>query len=569
MNEPNAELEVKPEAFMPNFPSPEEIDKAINAGEAHRIEKDQYSNAVDKSTLETFNETWKTHAFHNCGKRYLPPLGCNECDNLTPLGRYPRKPKEKNNLWNLPGVAALVGKFEGTPIIVVGCGPSLEKNIQHLESAQKEGFSIWVCDNALKTVLAFSKVVPDLVLFMDAQEEVKLFFKAEPEHPAEFRRKAVDTSELVGVFFAGTHPKVLDAWEGPKFIYLQTAAPGIESLLAINNELQYIHGELTPGTCVQSVGMSLGMMTRTPAIIFVGIDFSFPNGQQYAFRPEQMPPYFLTIDIHGNQVGTILPFIRSRDWMYWSMRLRPCNLGCMEDGHYKAGLMNMMRLGFGVRDVNCNGQINVHGDTDLLNYGKICDGCPQQKTFINATEGGILGLSLGLPPVESIVSNQRDSMISDNFCLHKDYKVWLDAKPPKQERLVYKGDGIWGIEEFESGWPEWETLQGRKFSEAILNNVVDSMQTVQRKSTWAAECGDLRLALWIRTRVVPELEWHLQLMTEKKLCNFRIWPLLQAMEVCKNQPWFRKSNPKNEIRKALEEGRELIKKRMGIRRHWS
>lgn len=59
------------------------------------------------------------------------------------------------------------------PVIIVGAGPSLDKNIRQLESAQGRAFII-ACDTALKPLIK-EGIMPDFFVVVDAEKPLELF----------------------------------------------------------------------------------------------------------------------------------------------------------------------------------------------------------------------------------------------------------------------------------------------------------------------------------------------------------------------------------------------------------
>ena len=110
------------------------------------MNEDRHIQEVKSATTLRFNELWKN----------------NFQANLSAI--------QKN-----PGVIALTQKFKDIPAIIVGAGPSLDKNINLIGRAQ--GHSIIISSDAALKPLLSQGVVPSIVVSLDPQEEVAKFFQ--------------------------------------------------------------------------------------------------------------------------------------------------------------------------------------------------------------------------------------------------------------------------------------------------------------------------------------------------------------------------------------------------------
>src|SRR6185436_6716403 len=87
-------------------------------------------------------------------RRVIAGVRANEEARREFAGRY-----LLNTLNNLPAIssegdaAGLFGAFAGVPAIVIGAGPSLDRNVEHLRTLQERGLLIAV-DTAVRPLLA-------------------------------------------------------------------------------------------------------------------------------------------------------------------------------------------------------------------------------------------------------------------------------------------------------------------------------------------------------------------------------------------------------------------------------
>ena len=165
-----------------------------------------------------------------------------------------------------PGVSRLADRFKGIPAVLVGAGPSLDKNV-HLLPLVKGKAVIISCDAALK-VLDSHCVVPDIVINLDPQPTVMNFFDG------------IDTRTITLVAPTIAYPKLCDEWRGTLFLY-NKHAPDISALAQIALKHHKL-GALTPGGTVLSVAFDLAFKMGADPIAFVGQDLSYPDRKAYA-----------------------------------------------------------------------------------------------------------------------------------------------------------------------------------------------------------------------------------------------------------------------------------------------
>lgn len=161
-----------------------------------------------------------------------------------------------------PRVSWLFGKFNDVPALVVGAGPSLEKNI-HLIAAIQGRAAIIAVDTALLPLVS-AGVSPALTVMLDPQPDVAKFFEG------------VNTSRKTLVAPSIASPKALAQWKG-EIVFYNKFAPDIPALTRIASRGREL-GFLIPGGSVLSVGMDLAFRMGSRAIGFAGQDLSYPPG---------------------------------------------------------------------------------------------------------------------------------------------------------------------------------------------------------------------------------------------------------------------------------------------------
>jgi hypothetical protein len=213
-----------------------------------------------------------------------------------------------------PGVNALHKKFHNLPCIVVGAGPSLDKNLRFLREAQNKAV-ILAGDAALKPLKEHG-IDPALVVCLDPQEDITKFLAG------------VNHRGIVLVAPTIIHPRVLDLWEGDVLFYHKWA-PDIPALVEIQNAAPRI-GTLTPGGTVLSVTYDLAFQSGGNPIMFLGQDLSYTTQNTHSRASEnadfrlgdtltaQKENIVFEADIHGVPRPTLKAMLVSKQWFNWA-----------------------------------------------------------------------------------------------------------------------------------------------------------------------------------------------------------------------------------------------------------
>ncbi len=214
----------------------------------------------------------------------------------------------------LPGVAKLFGRFAGTPAVLVGAGPSLDRNMRLLSLAKGKALII-ACDAALKPLAAHG-ILPDVVVNLDPQLYISNFFES------------VDTRNVTLVAPTITHPSIRLGWQGPFFFY-NKHAPDIPVLARIALNHPQV-GALVPGGSVLSVAYDLAFKSGADPIGFIGQDLGYPSDKAYAagthfdsFAAENIfdQPGDVIVeeeDLFGRRLKTQKSMAVTKQWFGWA-----------------------------------------------------------------------------------------------------------------------------------------------------------------------------------------------------------------------------------------------------------
>lgn len=246
---------------------------------------DSHIKEVKSATLLRFNELWKQNFRANQGA-----------------------------IQRNPGVASLKNKLKNVPGIVVGAGPSLDKNIRFLGRA-KDRAVIIASDAAFKPLLAHN-ITPSFVACLDPQEDVAKFFKGVSSRDATLIAPSI------------IHPKALDLWEGGVVFYSKFA-PDVPALTEIQRRAPHL-GHLTPGGTVLSVAYDLAFQSGTNPILFAGQDLSYSQKKTHSREGEnaderldsifqrQWENIVLETDVSGRTLPTLKAMSVSKQWFHWA-----------------------------------------------------------------------------------------------------------------------------------------------------------------------------------------------------------------------------------------------------------
>jgi len=158
-----------------------------------------------------------------------------------------------------PGVTALKEMFKGRPAVVVGAGPSLERNLHLLRKVKSKAVIIAV-DAALPTLLP-AGILPDLLVAIDPLPENVALFKDNPL-----------LRHVPFICLAQYTPEIVDLYPGPLFINMAE-----QNLVALwlRPFWEDKGSILCFGGSVAHLGFAAAEYLGCSAIALMGLDLSF------------------------------------------------------------------------------------------------------------------------------------------------------------------------------------------------------------------------------------------------------------------------------------------------------
>jgi hypothetical protein len=232
-----------------------------------------------------------------------------------------------NTLANLPVIAVesdaavLTDAFAGVPAIVVGAGPSLDRNMPMLAAAKGRALIVAV-DTATRAMLA-AGVVPDLVVAVDPSELNGRHLRDLP-----------DPARLWVVAEGSLDPPVFAPFAGRLFMFRVSQHQPWPWLASLGVG----RGQLRAWGSVLTTAFDLACVAGCDPIVFAGADLAYSRGLQYCRNTTYEPHWqhlktdgeradsfkeFLRAnattlaqpDVHGAEVTTTPHFVQFRDWI--------------------------------------------------------------------------------------------------------------------------------------------------------------------------------------------------------------------------------------------------------------
>jgi len=265
------------------------------------------------------------------------------------------------------------------PLLLVGAGPSLQNNIQHIKLAKEKGIKILAGHHALMYLAREDvNVKPDYVLTLDSGKMWDEYYAFDK----------MDCSDVPLLADMTCNTDQLKQWKGPIYFY-KSSYPDNEIARYLKMEIERFVPEDQYPSLMEVGGHAMGAMLgmakgifQANQILFAGADYSFNNqGKFYPFdhkidqvvvtdnhdgssseKPAPPPPEGQIFDIFGNSVYTNSAYLGFKNVMDLAIRANKLN-----------ALANNQELDF----INCSeggalGSVNG-GNSKWMQYMKLED----------------------------------------------------------------------------------------------------------------------------------------------------------------------------------------------------
>jgi hypothetical protein len=234
-------------------------------------------------------------------------------------------------------IGQLYGKFRNMPGIVVGSGPSLKRNA-HLLKDRGPNMPVISCLHNFHFLEDLDAEV-DLYVTLDAGEITVEEVYEGGKHPPEYYWEKTKHRTLAA--FVGTHPKLLEKWQG-KILFYNCPVPSPEYLKASEETEPFFalvsNGGNVLGSCLYIAKCFLGCNP----VAFLGADFSFSYGagveghQFHAWNSKydnKLGGYIRATDVYGIPVKTWPSYNNFKAFFeHVSMDVPGCYVNCSEGG---------------------------------------------------------------------------------------------------------------------------------------------------------------------------------------------------------------------------------------------
>lgn len=191
--------------------------------------------------------------------------------------------------------------YMNSPMIIVGAGPSLDKNIEELKNFKDKAFIV-ATDSAILAMLKHH-IIPDLLVTIDPHKPLELF-------------KDEITQNIPYVVCMQTRSEVMRLHKGKKFLF---ASDSISCDL-----YERYHKELSPlqtGGSVACNAFSLARFLEFKNIVLIGQDLAFTGNQKHVKEiyedtdiDDEDSPYAYVKDTEGNDILTYANFKLYKEW---------------------------------------------------------------------------------------------------------------------------------------------------------------------------------------------------------------------------------------------------------------
>jgi len=175
----------------------------------------------------------------------------------------------KQGLDNLPAVAAaipfskMIGQFQGSPMLIVSPGPSLDKNIDQIKDFKGRALIVAPAQSAL--ALATAGVIPDIIVVADPNE-------------MQYLLDGVPMDQVTALVLGVTcHPALYKQYAGKIITF--NANLGLDAWIS---DIFKDTTTLPAGGSVSTDALCMGIFLKCSPIIIVGQDLSFAGDKQYA-----------------------------------------------------------------------------------------------------------------------------------------------------------------------------------------------------------------------------------------------------------------------------------------------
>lgn len=232
------------------------------------------------------------------------------------------------------GIGKLFGTHKYKPAIIAGSGPSLKHNADMLK--KRGGIPLVSCLHNYH-FLEDKGITPELYVTLDAGEITISEVSEGGSKSEQYYWDSTKDKKLAA--FIGTHPKLLEKWQG-EILFYNAPVPDSKYLEAIKEvgvfSTYVSNGGNVLGACMYIAKAILGCNP----IAFIGADFSFGNKKFHAWDSKydaNIGNVIRVTDIFGNKGMTWASYYNFKNWFdYIACTIPGIYINCTEGGIFGA-----------------------------------------------------------------------------------------------------------------------------------------------------------------------------------------------------------------------------------------
>lgn len=325
------------------------------------------------------------------------------------------------------------GGMKGVPAIVVGAGPSLEKNIEQLKGLKDK--ALIIAGGTAVNVLNAYHIDPDLIVGLD------------PFESSYSRAVAMTSFEKPLVYKPRYLKDALDLFSAP-LIYID-GGWNIKAEDYIRTQLGFDFEEMDLGTNVVNTAVKIAAELGCNPIITLGVDLAYTEKKSYgvdisphaitpnAFKTRTASePVVTHTDIYGKPIGTLLKWIDESFWY-----------GKFQDSHPEITIINCTEGGIG--------------------FTSIPNSTLKEATEIYLTQNHDIIGKLHVLREESLIPQK--ATLEHNRVVRQELLEDLVRCQKKLAGLYEKYSAVFSLSEIE------KATEGKEQAETVLNEIKESI----------------------------------------------------------------------------------------------
>lgn len=272
--------------------------------------------------------------------------------------------------------------IKGMVVFIVGAGPSLKKNVEHLKLIPKNGRGLIVACDVSLPYLYDNDITPDICFSLDSKDTIWKMINT----------RNINTEDITLICGVMSSPLLTDSWKGPKQFYLQKGIGYAEQMaydLYMNTRIFKAKTDIRKDDNIGIENLDVIYKGILPSIITGGN----VTAAAYSWSKTIFNAWKIVF------VGSDFSWVEDKEFYI--------------DGQFKAQGKQQIINNETMNHIDING-LNVYTNKTLLKFKNWHEefSTLYPNTTINSTEGGIFGVNEeGLKVINSIDFMNLESAI--------------------------------------------------------------------------------------------------------------------------------------------------------------